>query len=646
MDNSSTSGHLSLGWFRAAKPFVEPRPRKRRKIFDNRRVDGGHDRPFFRTIARLEQGMDKKRILIEIAWEVCNQVGGIYTVLRSKVPAARKFWRDDYCLVGPWFPDKALGEFEEEEDGSVYCRVCQRLRERGIRAKHGRWLVSGQPRVVLIDIHSTDWGQPLRDVGLYLRLNVQCNDLVKKTTVFSFLAQMFVGFLAEEVTDRPIVAHFHEWMSSAAVAFLRSAPHVRTICSTHATLLGRYLASAENSFYEALPYYNWYQKAGQYNIGTEAQIERQAAHNCHVFTTLSSATDRECEVFLGRKADVLLPNGLSIERFTALHEFQNLHLNFKKKIHEFTMAHFFQSDAFDLDKTLYFFTSGRFEYRNKGFDLTVAALSQLNERLKAAGSPVTVVFFFVTKRECDSMNPEVLESHSLMQEVNRICGGLFAEAKQKFFEKLVSSKDGELPDINRLITESARVRLRSTILHWKKESLPKIVTHNLRDNTHDPLLNDLRRYMLWNKRDDRVKVVYHPDFITAANPLFGMDYHEFVRGCHLGVFPSYYEPWGYTPLEAIASGIPTVTSDLAGFGTYLEERIRESRREPVKILKRYKRDYWDAVGQLSEHMHKFCQLNRRERITVRNQTEELSSAFDWEKLYASYKAAYRKALKG
>ena len=120
--------------------------------------------------------MSTKRALIEIAWEVCNQVGGIYTVLRSKVPAARKFWRDDYCLVGPWFADKALGEFEEEEDESVYCRVCRKASRAGHPAKYGRWLVSGQPRVVLIDIHSVDWNQPLRDVGQFLRINVHATN--------------------------------------------------------------------------------------------------------------------------------------------------------------------------------------------------------------------------------------------------------------------------------------------------------------------------------------------------------------------------------------------------------------------------------------------------------------------------------------
>lgn len=591
--------------------------------------------------------MRGSKALVEIAWEICNQVGGIYTVLRSKAPEARKHWKDDYCLVGPWFKEKALGEFEEEDlDNSIFAKAVQKLRDKGIDAKFGRWLVAGRPRVVLLNLESIDWQKPLSDVNHFLKINTNTHQMVRETTVFSFLAQMFAGIVAGEVPNKKVIAHFHEWMSSAAVGLLKSVPNVKTICSTHATLLGRYLAMSEHNFYDDLPHYNWEQKAAQYNVAVEARLERQAAHNCDVFTTLSSATDRECEVFLGRRADVLLPNGLNIQRFTALHEFQNLHLAFKKKIHQFTISHFFQNYTFDLDKTLYFFTSGRYEYRNKGFDLTIAALSELNQKLRSIDSQVTVICFFVTQSAYDSINPEILESRSLMAELNRLCGSMFAGAKEEFFNRLVAASDGTVPDINDVFPDATLLRLRRTILHWKREQLPKIITHNLKHDGEDPLLNDLRRFNLINHPADRVKVVYHPDFINSTNPLFNMDYHEFVRGCHLGVFPSYYEPWGYTPLEAIASGIPTVTSDLAGFGTYLQEHIRENRRKPVEIIERYHRDFWDSTQQLAEAMFRFCKLSRRERIALRNQTEELSAAFDWNKLYRYYKVAYRKALQG
>ena len=208
---------------------------------------------------------------------------------------------------------------------------------------------------------------------------------------------------------------------------------------------------------------------------------------------------------------------------------------------------------------------------------------------------------------------------------------------------MAASQDGKLPDLNTLVSETDRLRMKRMILHWKKKSLPKILTHNLCDDRHDELLNELRRLQLWNKPEVRVKVIYHPDFITSTNPLFGMDYTEFVRGCHLGIFPSYYEPWGYTPLEAKASGIPTVTSDLAGFGAYIQENIPEPRRRPVHIIQRYQQDFTAAVRQLTDYLHGFCQLNRRERIALRNQAEELSATFDWQKLYNSYKVAYRKA---
>jgi hypothetical protein len=176
------------------------------------------------------------------------------------------------------------------------------------------------------------------------------------------------------------------------------------VFTTHATLLGRYLAMNDPWFYDHLPFVDWAADAKRFNIEAPVKLERAAAHGAHVMTTVSQITASECEHLLGRKVDLTLPNGLNIERFVAMHEFQNMHREFKERIHHFVMGHFFSSYNFDLDRTLYFFTSGRYEYRNKGFDLTVEALAQLNYRLRATQSDRTVVVFFITKRPYRSIS--------------------------------------------------------------------------------------------------------------------------------------------------------------------------------------------------------------------------------------------------
>jgi len=305
------------------------------------------------------------------------------------------------------------------------------------------------------------------------------------------------------------------------------------------------------------------------------------------------------------------------------------------------MGHFFQSYSFDLDKTMYFFSSGRFEFLNKGFDMTLEALRLLNAKLKKAKSDTTVVMFFITKRPVWSINPDVLQSRGVMEEIRQNCDAIIEQVgKRLFHESAASEEDHRLPDLNNLVDDYWRLRYRRTLQSWKKERWPIIVTHNLVDDLNDEILNYLRQNGLINSPDDKVKVVYHPDFINPTNPLFGMEYSDFVRGCHLGIFPSYYEPWGYTPLESIALGVPTVTSDLSGFGDYIIKNIEGPLSKGVFVLPRYKRSFRDSAEKMAAFLFEFANGGRRERMLLRNRAEDLSEHFDWQILLEQYEKAY------
>jgi glycogen(starch) synthase len=206
------------------------------------------------------------------------------------------------------------------------------------------------------------------------------------------------------------------------------------VFTTHATLLGRYLAMNDAQFYEHLEFYNWEKEANYFNVRTIVDIERAAAHGAHVFTTVSNVTARECKFLLGREPEIILPNGLNITRFEVLHHIQNMHSEFKGKIHDFIMGHFFQSYSFELDKTIYFFTSGRYEYHNKGYDLTLEALARLNWKMQYAGIDRTVVCFFITKQPFTSINPEVLEAKAKIEDIRRAC----EEIEKQIGEKLLN----------------------------------------------------------------------------------------------------------------------------------------------------------------------------------------------------------------
>ncbi|MBO0951640.1 glycosyltransferase [Fibrella forsythiae] len=592
----------------------------------------------------------KRKLLLEIAWEVCNQVGGIYTVIRSKVPAMVEKWDDNYVLLGPYFAQKAAAEYEPitEPDETEIGQTVRKMRQMGYDVEYGYWLVTGRPRVVLFNFQSLMGNLDALKGGLWERYQLPTlgvEELVDQTLAFGEMVRVFIKLLADDHARRiDLAAHFHEWMAASGLPDLRRENvRVATTFTTHATMLGRYLAQNEEGFYARLSTFDWKKEARHYGIEAQATVERLAALQSHVFTTVSDVTARECEVFLGRNPDLVLPNGLNVTRFAAAHEFQNLHVKFKERIHEFVMGHFFQNYSFDLDKTLYFFTSGRFEFTNKGYDLTLEALARLNWRMREANMDTTVVMFMVTKQPYRSINPEVLHTRALLDEIRETSQAIEKQVGERLFLASASGKSTNLPDLNTFVDEYWRLRLRRTIQSWKTKQLPRFVTHDLLQE--DDMTRFIRQANLVNNEYDRVKIVYHPDFIASTNPLFGLDYSQFVRGCHLGVFPSYYEPWGYTPLECVVRGIPTVTSDQSGFGDFIMQIMRDYENRGIYVVNRRTQNFNEAADQLADILFRFVRMSMRDRIQQRNRVESISDVFDWTNLRSYYDTAHDLSLK-
>ncbi len=598
------------------------------------------------ALRRITKRQVNNSLLLEVAWEVLNQVGGIYTVVRSKTPTIIEKWGQNYCLIGPYMPQHAATEFEPTDNyKDPFGKAVLAMREKGYEVHYGAWLVSGRPKVVLFNLGSVmpRLGEIKYQLWEDHGISTPTDDLlVNDVLAFGEMVRIYITTLASQrKLNKRIIAHVHEWMAGSGIPGLRKDKvKASLVFTTHATLLGRYLAMNDPQFYDHLPFMDWQKEARHFNIEAAVGIERAAAHGSHVFSTVSEVTAKECRQLLGREPDVILPNGINNERFEALHEFQNLHLQYKNMIHQFTMAHFFSSYTFDLDKTMYFFTSGRYEYRNKGYDLTLEALARLNHRLKTEKSDVTIVMFFITKRPYSSINPKILESKALLEEFKDTVENIKRQVGDRLFYEAMTQPSQKLPELSKFVDDYWRLRYRRTLQSWKSHSLPAVVTHNLHDDANDDILNFLRHTNLVNHEDDRVKIVYHPDFINYTNPLFSMEYSQFVRGCHMGVFPSYYEPWGYTPLECLASGVPAVTSDLAGFGDYVQQNVKDPHLSGIHVVKRDERSYDDAAGQLANKMYNYIRLSRRERIDLRNRVEASAQLFDWENLVKYYDQAY------
>jgi len=586
-------------------------------------------------------------LLFEVAWEVCWQLGGIYTVLKSKATCMQQRWGDRYFLIGPYNPTTAAVEFEEQATEGVIRLALDKLRQQGINCHYGRWLIPGRPRVILLD-HRGRYGKLADDKYLLWKdhgISTPGNDGEANDVIaFGFSVAEFFRALTQVAPQRNVLAHFHEWMGGVAVPRIaHERIPVATVFTTHATLLGRYLASDSPNFYDHLPYINADEQATKYNIYARFAIERAASHSATVFTTVSEVTAREAKYLLGREPDLILPNGLNIQRFAALHEFQNLHREYKERIHEFVMGHFFPAYTFDLDKTIYVFTSGRYEYRNKGMDLFIEAMHRLNWRLRdmpAVDRP-TVVAFIITRAPNRHVNVGVLQNRSMFEDLKGWCGQLEHRMGQRLF---ATAAHGRTPSIQDLLDEDSMVRLKQSIHAWRNGRQPAIVTHDLVDDANDPVLKHLRHRQMFNGEGDAVKMIFHPEFVSATSPLFNLDYEQFVRGCHMGIFPSYYEPWGYTPMESIAMGVPAVTTDLSGFGAYVERHVADNEQQGVYVLNRRTKHFEQTTEDLVNQLLHFVTLNRRQRIELRNRTERLSELFDWGVLVSHYHKAHDLAL--
>jgi glycogen(starch) synthase len=583
--------------------------------------------------------------LLEASYEVCNQLGGIYTVLRSKVYTSVPTEKKRYCLIGPYNARKVPGEFDPLPLTGPFGRVVAELEKKGFEAHYGTWLVTGKPRVVLLNLNSVT--DRLAEIKYFFWKNhgISTPDdaLINSVFAFGFLVEQFIATFVKVVgTKRPIIAHFHEWMGGTALIGVRASNlPVATVFTTHATMLGRHLAIHDPWFYEHLPEIDWRSEAYRFNIEPQVLLERLMAKRAHIFTTVSSVTANECKYLLGREVDFTLPNGLIIERFGSLHEFQNLHRLYKEKIHDFVRGHFFPSYSFDLDNTLYFVISGRYEYKNKGYDLVLESIARLNQVLKAEGEKKTIITFFVTQRPFYSVNPDELSSRALLIEILNTCETIQGQVGRKLYEL---SALGHTPKLDDLVDEYWRLRLRRNVQTWRTTRLPLIVTHNLVDDKNDEILNKMRTANLLNFAEDPVKVVYHPDFITSSSPLFGMEYDQFVRGCHLGMFPSFYEPWGYTPLECIARGVPAVTSDLSGFGAFVKDHVADYEAHGIHIVNRSTISFDQSADDIAKYLYSFVQLDRRGRIALRNKVQAVSEQFQWRHLIKHYYAAYDSAI--
>ncbi len=531
--------------------------------------------------------------LFEISWEVCNKVGGIHTVISTKALTLVNEFHDNYILIGPdvWKETHENPEFTE--DKWIFRSWKEKAESEGLRLRIGRWNITGSPVVVLVDFTPF-----FPDKDKILAKFWETYQLDSISGGWDYLEPVLFGYAAGKVIESfyefnlsgqdRIVAQFHEWMTGAGILHLKEhVPQVGTVFTTHATVLGRSIAGNGLPLYKELAHYNGDSVSRQFGVISKYSLEKISAQVSDCFTTVSRITDRECAQFLGKPADIITPNGFEDTFVPGESDYEDRRHDARKKL--LAVAGAVTGTEIPPDSIL-LVNSGRYEFKNKGIDLFIDAMGKLNEQGELTR---TVVAFIMVPAYQSGPRKEILE---------------------------------------RLNTP------------WPGEPLTgEYLTHGLHEPESDPVLSRIRENNILNRPGDRVKVIFVPAYLNGNDGIFDIPYYGLLIGFDGSIFPSYYEPWGYTPLESLAFHIPTITTSLAGFGQWISDLFPDQKK-CTRVITRTDDNDHEVVKEIVDSILACAVKNKKELAEMREQAAEISRTALWKNLVNHYLEAFSMAL--
>lgn len=549
----------------------------------------------------MGKNMLRPDYVFESSWEVCNKVGGIYTVLSTRAKTLQEEMKDHIIFIGPdvW-KENDCPYFKE--DPSLFAEWQWEAKQQALNVRVGRWTIPGEPIAILVDFHP--YFEKKNELYGWLWENYQVDSLhaygdYDEASMFSYAAALVVESMYHHYVKggtfdnkTRVIYHANEWMCGLGALYInKKLPQIGTIFTTHATSIGRSIAGNQKPLYDYLFAYNGDQMAGELNMQSKHSIEKQTAMYVDCFTTVSDITANECKELLDKPVDVVLPNGFD-------NNFVPKGASFTKKRKEarqrlLKVANALLGEQFD-DDTLIVSTSGRYEFRNKGIDVFVEAMNRL---LRDKELKKKVVAFIEVP-------------------------GWVGEPRKDLQERLEETK---------LYTEPLEV---PQVTHW---------LHNM---SHDNVLSMMKYYDMHNRKDERVKVIFLPCYLDGKDGIVNMTYYDVVLGNDLCVYPSYYEPWGYTPLEAVAFKVPCITTDLAGFGLWANKEFGHQGEitDGVKVIHRTDYNYSEVADAIKDTIAEFSMMSKKEVEACRKKADALSKKALWSEFIRYYHEAYDIAL--
>ncbi|RUA27983.1 MAG: alpha-glucan family phosphorylase [Bacteroidetes bacterium] len=533
--------------------------------------------------------MNKTDIIFEVSWEVCNKVGGINTVIATKAKSLINKEGDNLILIGP---DLLKEEGDNQvfiEDESLLSNWHSQASSEGLKFRIGRWNIAGNPIAILVDF-----------TPYFSRKDGIFKDLWEKYGLDSlqgewdYIEPTMFGYAAAEIiksyhdfflsTTDKVVAQFHEWMTGSGILYLKDkAPHIATTFTTHATILGRTIAGNKLPLYGNLDTYHPQALAKRFNIIAKYSLESISAREADSFTTVSDITANECKYLLQKEPDIVTPNGFEDSFVPKGDEYGKKRDIARAKLNDVVEA----ALGYKLNNPYFVINSGRYEFKNKGIDVFIKALKKLNDEASDDSRDIVAVI-------------AVPAHHSNPNNV--------------LMDRLNGNENNEAP---------------------------QHLTHYLFDEQYDPSMNLIKELQLNNAKEDKVKVIFAPVYLDGRDGVFNLEYYDLLIGFDLSVFPSYYEPWGYTPMESLAFSIPTITTTLAGFGIWIKEKVQDGNNGAVVIERD---DQNDIHPEIANGIKKYFDLGVKEHAKANKDAFELSRLALWKNLVGQYHKAYNLAL--
>lgn len=537
--------------------------------------------------------------IFETSWEVCNKVGGIYTVLSSRAKTLKDNYQDQLVFIGPDLK-QPTANVDFKEDAKLFPAWKKAATNFGVKCRIGRWMVPGEPVAVLVDfepffeqknnIYAQAW-------ELFSVDSIRAYGDYDEASMFSYAAARFAEAVVSNCIEQQakVIYQAHEWMSGLGMLFLKKQlPRVATIFTTHATSIGRSIAGNNKQLYAYFEGYNGDQMARELHMDAKHSIEKQSALQADCFTTVSSFTDRECKQLLDKAADVVLPNGFENDFVPNRSAFTKVRREARKQILKVAGA---LTGCEMPDDTLIVSTSGRNDYRCKGFDVFLESMAQLRAQLNEANSEQQVLALI---------------------EVPCWLKGPRADLQ----DRLKSKQKATMP-------------------------LPNpVITHDLHNLNDDRIVQEIWKLGLKNLPTDKVKVLLVPCYLEGNDGIFNMAYYHLLAANDLALYPSYYEPWGYTPLESCAFHTPCVTTDLSGFGQWVDNVLGHSGelKDGVCVIHRTDGNFYEVAQKMCAVVHEMLLLTTKERTEVRNKAAKLANKAQWKHFIKFYYQAYDFAL--